>query len=130
MKTSDTHAFIHQLVICLLVTFGFGGSVGLSIVWQRHQNALLANSLRVYDARIAEIDRHITETLTKAEGEKSSDVLRHRNTEWSLGLAPVAAQQVQTVTEDPVMRLARRHNGREFLGEGVRLPTIRVALSN
>ena len=129
MKTSDTHAFANQLLVCLLVTFGFGGSIGLGTVWMRHQNALLANSNRVLMARIAETERHIAEAETLVEGEQVADVLRRRNTEWHLGLMPAIDTQVTHVTEDTEMRLARQHN-RDLLNDGFAHVTIRFAMKN
>jgi hypothetical protein len=76
----------------------------------RHQNSATANANRKLEAKIADLQRHIDETTTAIEGEKGSDVLRRRNAEWHLGLAPATDAQVVRVSEDPVMRLAQRHN--------------------
>ena len=128
MKTSDTHAFANQLLVCLLVAFGVGGSVGLGTVWMRHQNALLANSNRVLLAQIAAVERRIAETKTQVEGEQTLDVLRRRNAEWQLGLAPANEHQVTRVTDDPVQRLARQH-ARELLNDFSPV-TISLAMRN
>lgn len=110
MKTTDTHAFVNQFLVCLLVTFCFSGSIGLGTVWMRHQISATANANRKLEAHIDDLKRRIDETETVIEGEQSSDVLRRRNAEWRLGLAPATETQVVRVTEDPVMRLAQRHN--------------------
>jgi hypothetical protein len=110
MKTTDTHAFVNQFLVWLLVTFSCSGSIGLGLVWMRHQISATANANRKLEARIADVQRHIDETKTKIEGEQSSDVLRARNADWHLGLAPRAETQVVHVTEDPVLRLAQRGN--------------------
>ena len=110
MKTTDTHAFVNQFLVWLLVTFTCTGSLGLGVVWMRHQISATANANRKLEARIDDIKRHIDETATKIEGEQSSDVLRRRNAEWHLGLAPRAETQLVHVTEDPVLRLAQRAN--------------------
>jgi hypothetical protein len=114
MKTTDTHAFVNQFLVWLLVTFSFSGSIGLGLVWMRHQISATANANRKLEARLADVQRQIDETKTKIEGEQSSDILRRRNTEWHLGLAPRAETQVLHVTEDPVLRLARRSNSDLF----------------
>jgi hypothetical protein len=129
MKTTDTHAFANQLLVCLLVTFGFGGSIGLGTVWMRHQNALLANSNRVLVARIADVERRIAEATTQVEGEQGSDVLRRRNTDWHLGLVPATETQVTCVTEDTVMRLARQ-NSRELFKDSFASVSVRIAMKN
>jgi len=129
MKTTDTHGFANQLLVCLLVSFGFGGSIGLGTVWMRHQNAQLANSNRGLVARIAEIERHIAETTTLVEDEKGNDVLRRRNTQWNLGLMPANDKQVTRVAEDPVMRLARR-NSRDLFKDSFVPVTVRIAMKD
>ncbi len=45
MKTNSS-AFVHQLVLCLLVTFAVAGSTGLGTVWMRHQISTTANTNR------------------------------------------------------------------------------------
>ena len=118
MKTSDTHAFANQLLICLIVTLCFSGSIGVGAVWLRHQISATANDNRRREARIAELERRIAETTTAIEGEEGSETLRRRNTEWKLGLVPVSDAQVVRVTSDDLNRHIARRN-REFFNEGV-----------
>jgi hypothetical protein len=119
MKTTDTHAFVNQFLVWLLVTFCCSGSLGLGLVWMRHQISATANANRKREAQIADLKRRIDETTTKIEGEQSSDVLRRRNADWHLGLAPRAETQVVNVTEDPVLRLAQRQNRDLFTDRAV-----------
>ena len=129
MKTTDTRAFANQLLVCLLVSFGFGGAIGVGTVWVRHQNALLAKSNRALEARIADVQRQIAAMTSLVEGEQSFDVLRRHNADWGLGFALATEAQVQQVIEDPVMRLARRHSS-ELLNDRVVPVTIRLAMKN
>ena len=129
MKTTDTHAFVNQFLVWLLVTLCVGGSIGLGSVWMRHQISATANANRILEARIADVQRHIDETTTAIESEQGSDVLRRRNADWRLGLLPVTDAQVVRVTEDPVMRLAQRHN-RDLFNDSVPTVAFRVALKN
>ena len=110
MNTSRPQAFVNQFLVWLLVTIGFSGSIGLGTVWMRHEISVTANANRLIEARIADVQRHIDETLTAIEGEKGSDVLRQRNTQWHLGLVSAPETHLVHVTEDPLLRLARRHN--------------------
>lgn len=125
MRTHDTHAFVNQILICLLVTFSFGGTIGLGTVWLRHQNAVLARSNRSLDARIAEVRRSVTEWTAVVESEKSSDFLRRRNAEFQLGFVPANDKQITHMPEDPIQRLVRRNRGEIFsdgvIGGGIRL---------
>jgi len=86
MKKTDTHAFVNQLLVCVLVTICFGGSIGLGTVWLRHQISLTAKANRELEMRIAALDRQITETSILVESEQNADLLRQRNTTWRLGL--------------------------------------------
>ncbi len=129
MKTSDTHAFVNQFLVWLLVTFTCSGSVGLSLVWMRHQISATANANRKLEARIADVERHLDEMRTMVEGEQSSDVLRRRNAEWHLGLMPRSETQVVAMPEDPVMRLARRQNSELFTSRAATV-SFKIAAQN
>jgi len=130
MKTSDTHAFANQLLICLLVTLSVSGSIGVGAVWLRHQISVTANNNRRLEALIATAQRHIDETSTAIEGEESSEALRRRNTEFHLGLVPASDAQVVRVTSEDMSRRAALRN-RDFYTDGI-APAVsfRVALKN
>ena len=129
MRKNDSHAFVNQLLVCLLVSFGFGGSIGLGTVWMRHQITVLAKSNRALQAGIDEVKRRHDATATVVESEQSLPALTRRNTGWHLGLAPATDAQVVRVTEDPVMRLARRRDSNLF-NDGFVPVTFRVAQGN
>jgi hypothetical protein len=116
MKTSTPHGFINQLLVYTLVMICFSGSIGLGTVWMRHQISLTANAARILDARIAAIERHLTEATAAAETERDTNVLLRRNAEWNLGLVPPNQAQIVHVQEDPVM-LLRAKAGGGLLGE-------------
>ena len=130
MKKTDTSAFANQLLVCLLVTLCFGGSIGLGTVWMRHQISVTANHNRELLARIASLDRRIAETTTAIEGEEGSEVLRRRNVEWHLGLAPASDLQVVRVTEDDMNRHATMRNRDFFKDTAAPAVTFTVALKN
>jgi hypothetical protein len=116
MRTKDTRGFVNQVALCLLITIGCGGSVGLGTVWIRHQISLIADHNRVLKQQLDIVERHIAETQALVEEEQSNDVLRTRNEAMHLGLVPMTQAQIVAVTEDPVARLAARSN-REVFGE-------------
>jgi hypothetical protein len=124
-----TNAFANQLLVCLLVTFCFGGSIGLATVWMRHQISATAKANRALQASLAEVKRRIDATASIIEMEQSFDVLTRRNSEWRLGLVPATDAQVVRVTDDPVMRLARRRD-RDLFSDGFTPITFRVAQRN
>jgi len=47
------------VLVCLLVTVGCGGSIGLGTVWMRHQISLTANSNRFLATHLTEVERQI-----------------------------------------------------------------------
>lgn len=130
MKLNHTHAFANQLLVCLLVTLGFGGSIGLGTVWMRHQISITANHNRELAARIASLERRIAETTTEIEGEQGSEVLRRRNAEFHLGLAPASDQQVVRVTEEDMVRHTAMRNRDFFKDTAVPAVKFTLALKN
>jgi hypothetical protein len=126
MRTHTTHAFANQLVICLIVSFAFGGTVGLGAVWMRHQITVTARNNRALQASIAEVRRRLDATAAIVETEQGYDALTQRNAEWHLGLAPKTDAQVISVSEDPVQRLARRR-GAPLFADGAAPITFRLA---
>jgi hypothetical protein len=116
---NNSHAFVNQLLVCMLVTICFGGSVGVGIVWMRHQISLTANNNRALAARLREVERHISEAKTLVESAQSPVALRRLNTEFNLGLAPKSDGQLLHVAGDPVHRLMARANSEIFTEAGV-----------
>lgn len=130
MRKNDTHAFVNQVILCLMVTICFGGTIGLGTVWMRHQISLTANARRVLAAELAEIKRRTDETAALVESEQSPALLRQRNTDWRIGLVPVSETQVVHVTVDLVRRLRARANlGLYDRGENNPAATVSVRLA-
>jgi hypothetical protein len=116
MKKSPS-AFANQLLLCVLVTFCTGGSIGLAAVWLRHQISVTAKSNRDLAAEVARLERLIDEQKTLLETEQAPDKLRGLNAALRLGLVPMSELPVQQVTENVIERMARRA-GRGPLNEG------------
>jgi hypothetical protein len=114
---NNSHAFVNQLLVCLLVTICCGGSLGVGLVWIRHQISVTANANRSMTARIREVERQIMETKTRVESAQSPDALRRLNAEFQLGLVPKSDGQVLHVAGDSVHRLMTRAN-RELFTDG------------
>lgn len=129
MKSSSSHAFVHQVLVSSLVAFGASGSIGLGTVWLRHQISIVANANRTMEARIAEVARHGEEIRTAIAEEQDVSVLLQRNQQWHLGLVPPSPDQVVDVAEDPNARLAAKRN-RELFSGGVEHVSFRVALEH
>lgn len=106
----NSQAFVNQLLICLLVTMTFGGTIGLGTVWVRHQNSTTAKANRALAARIAEIDRRNDELSTMIQSEQRPELLRRRNVEMRLGLVPMNEVEVVHVAENVTDRLVERAN--------------------
>ena len=107
---NNSQAFVNQLLVCLLVTIGFGGSIGLGTVWMRHQISVTATKNRELVAECAKIERLIDEKKTVIETEQAPDKLRTLNTAMSLGLVPMNEVHIVHVTESTTDRLVARAN--------------------
>jgi len=127
MKTSDTHAFANQLLVCLLVCISCGGSIGLGAVWMRHQISVTANANRQLARRITEVNRHCYETEALVAEAQTPDVIRGRNDEWHLGFVLKSDDRLVRVNEDPTQRLVTRNNRELFLSD--RPPTISFSVA-
>lgn len=119
MNRASSHAFVNQLLVYTLVMICFSGTIGLGTVWMRHQISLTANATRVLDARIAELERRVSENTATIEAEQDPVALKNRNAEWHLGLVLPSPEQIVRIEGDPVMALAAKHNRAMYL-DGVR----------
>lgn len=117
MHKHDTHAFVNQLLVYTLVMICFSGSIGLGTVWMRHQISLTANSAKVLESKLNELERQINETRANVEREQDPAMLKVRNDTWHLGLVLPVPQQNAYIDEDPVLRLAAKHN-RDLFNDG------------
>ena len=123
---SDSRGFVNQFMVCALVAICTTSTLGLGIVWIRHQISVAANANKVLVSSIDELQRQIEETDAAIAAEQDPAVLNRRNTEWQLGLVPPGETQVRRVSEDPVTRLATMHN-RTLFGEGPEAVSFRIA---
>jgi hypothetical protein len=126
MKKNDTHAFVNQLLVWLLVTICSGGSIGLGTVWMRHQISITANTNRQLTDEIAKLERLVDARKSEVVREQAPAVLRQRNQLMRLGLVEVDDRRVIRVPEDPVQRLVA-HRNRELLRDTSPVGTIRFA---
>jgi hypothetical protein len=110
----NSQAFVNQIVVCLLVTICFGGTVGLGTVWMRHQISTTANTNRQLAAELTELRRLISERTAVIESEQHPELLRGLNTRMRLGLVPMNDVPLYNVTEDPVRRMVERANAGVF----------------
>lgn len=105
---NNSRAFANQLLLGLLVTIAFGGSIGLGTVWMRLQISTTANANRALKADWERIERLIDEKKTIIETEQSPDKLRALNAAMRLGLVPMNEVNVVHVTDNTTDRLAAR----------------------
>lgn len=117
MKILGTHAFVNQVLAGLIVTIGFGGSVGLGTVWMRHQISVVADTNATLQRQIVETERRIADTSALVEEAMRADVLRRKNHTMQLGMTELNGMQVIPVNQDPVLRLAARASRRVFESE-------------
>jgi hypothetical protein len=126
---NNSHAFINQLLVCLLVTFCFSGSIGLGTVWMRHQISRTANANKDLEKRIAEVERHLAETAVFLETEQSTVMLQRRNKDLRLGLVPPRDAQFVRVNQDPAQHLAAKRNRALFNDSALTPPPLKFTLA-
>lgn len=112
MKTTDTRAYVNQLLVGLLVTIGFGGSIGVGTVWMRHRVSVLADTNASLTKQLTEVERRILDVNARVEEAMGLDVLRTKNESMRLGLKEMSPAQIHLVTTDPIRQLVARSNQR------------------
>lgn len=101
-KTSA--AFANQVVLCLILTIGLGGGVGLGMVWVRHKISTTANHVRRLAAEKAETERLISEKSAFVASEQRPDLLRKLNDQFRLGLVPMSDVPLINESSDRAIR--------------------------
>ena len=104
----NSQAVVNPLLVCLLVSMTFGGSLGLGMVWVRHQISLTAKANRALLLEIAEVNRRSDDTETQIRSAQRPELLRQLNLEFRLGLAPMNEVPVVHVTENVTQRMVER----------------------
>lgn len=105
----NSQAFAHQLLVCLLVTMAFGGTIGLGTVWMRHQISVTAKANRALLAEINEVNRRSDALEAEIRGEQRPELLRELNLRFRLGLVPIEVPVIH-VTENVTQRMVERAN--------------------
>ncbi len=97
-------AFVNSIVVCLIVSIGAVGGVGLGVVWMRHQISTTANQIRRLAAEKTETDRLISEKTAAIASSQRPDLLRHANAQFQLGLVPMSDVPVLNESSDAAIR--------------------------
>lgn len=129
MHHHETKAFAHQMLILSLTVICFSGSAGLATVWMRNQISRLANGAQDAQQELAGLERRLATTDAEIASAQDPAVLKRLNTAWQLGLVPPDAQHVVHVNEDPVQRLAGKHDRGVYRDTDVARVTFRAVSS-
>ena len=125
---NNSQAFVNQLLVCLLVTMTFGGTLGLGTVWMRHQISVTAKANRALLAEITEVNRRSDDIEAHIRSEQRPELLRQLNLEFRLGLAPMNEVEVVHVTENVTQRMVERATRWSFPEEvGLEPVTFKIA---
>jgi hypothetical protein len=124
----NSQAFVNQLLVCLLVTMTFGGTLGLGMVWVRHQISVTAKANRALLAAISEVNRRSDDIEAHIRSEQRPELLRQLNLEFQLGLVPMNEVPDVLITENVTQRMVERANRWSFPEEaGLEPITFKVA---
>ena len=107
---NNSQAFVNQLLVCLLVTMTFGGSLGLGIVWVRHQISMTAKMNRALLAETDEVNRRSDDLETQIRSQMAPEPLRELNLEFRLGLVFMNEVPTVHITENVNQRMVERAN--------------------
>ncbi len=110
----NSQAFVNQLLVCLLVTMTFGGTIGLSTVWMRHQISLTAKANRAIAAEINEVNRKSDALEALIRTEQRPELLRQLNRSMGLGLVLMNEVPIEHVTENVNQQMVERANRWSF----------------
>jgi len=122
----NSRAFVNEIVVCLILTIGLGGSAGLGVVWMRHQISTTANHIRVLKAETAEVERLINERSADIASSQRPDLLRKLNEQFRLNLVPFSDVPVFNESLDRAVRDLVARNSRDLMEEA---PTIKFHLA-
>ena len=124
----NSQAFVNQLLVCLLVTMTFGGSLGLGTVWVRHQISVTAKMNRALLAEITEVNRRSDDIETQIRSEQRPELMRRLNLEFRLGLVPKNEVPTVQIPDNVNQRMVERANRWSFPERvGLEPVTFRVA---
>jgi hypothetical protein len=110
MQNSSSRAFVNSLLVYSLVAIGCTGTVGLGMVWSRHEISALANENKALATQIAALDRQSQGTMAEIAAQQDPVALLQSNARWHLGLVPPAPDHLLYVNQDPEMVLASKRN--------------------
>jgi hypothetical protein len=128
MKLSAAHGIVNQVLVYTMVGIGLSASAGVGAVWMRQQISQTANANKALEAQITDLTRRSEEAAAAIAEEQDTSVLLQKNLSMGIGLLPPREDQVQRVTEDPVVRLASKRNSGLFADTGgASLVSIRLA---
>ncbi len=131
MHPRTNRAFATQLLLSALLFLGAGGALGFAIVDIRQDISRSANTARLNDQRVIDLERRIAALGGAIATQQSPDSLARRNQELALGLVPPAESQLVRVEASPTTLLAAKRNAEIFAAErGLSLPPIRFQLGN
>jgi hypothetical protein len=125
---NNSQAFVNQLLVCLLVTMTFGGSIGLGTVWMRHQISMTAKANRTLDAAISQVNQQSDDIEAIIRSEQRPELLRQLNLEWRLSLVPMNEVPVVLVTDNVTQRMMERAHQWSF-PEPTGLETVKLRIA-
>lgn len=113
-STKTAASPVNRLFLATLLLLAFAGSIGFATVWLRHQISGVAESNRLLQARIVEVQRRTAEANAEIAGALNPEVLLTQNSNLRLGLAMPRDHQIVSVVDAVEVRLASKRNSDRF----------------
>ncbi|MES2697878.1 MAG: hypothetical protein V4773_30735 [Verrucomicrobiota bacterium] len=122
----NSQAFADPFVALLILSVSLMGSVGIGMVWMRHQISTTANRSQALVVQRTEIERLITEKSAEVASAQRPDLLRNLNEQHRLALVPMSDVPVFTESSETAVRGLVQRASFELM-EPVPAVTIRIA---
>lgn len=111
----NSRAFVNEIVVCLILTIGLGGTAGLGVVWLRHQISTTANHIRALKAETAEVERLTSEKSAGIASAQRPELLRNLNERFRLNLVPISDVPVFNESLERAIHDLVAHNSRDLM---------------
>lgn len=116
---------VNRLIVATVLLLAFAGAIGLGTVWLRHQISEVARTNKQMQARTAEVERRINESVAQIASATSPRALDALNASLQLGLIRPLEQQIFRVDATDEMLLANSNASAEQFRR-LTVPTVQL----
>lgn len=101
-------SLVNGLFVLTLCMLAYLGAIGFGTVWVRHEISVTANTNRLLEQQIIDVQRAVNETSAEIAYALNPDQLIQKNVTFGLHLVRPSEQQVFRITDDVERRLSAK----------------------